>query len=153
MTEEAKTPQPRISYNIGNDLDSLRVALGQEVLDLNNLSEDLDPRVLKRLTIMGLIGYLQQQTTRTPMEQKLEKAELAYSQLEQQGMDVFKPAGRNRGPRKAEKIAALAAIKGALATQIEEALGNKSKEEQDRLLNHPKVLAKVEEMKQGELDL
>lgn len=150
--EEARV---RVSYTPDAANNLLTVKYDQEKMDFA-VAEELYAKhegLKEHLALLGLISYFQRESSKFRDADKLTAIDKAYTTLEEQGTEAFKrkAGGGPRGPRKADKIAALAAIKGVTPAAVEKALASKSKEEQDELLNHKKVLAKLEKMK-GELD-
>ena len=143
-SSEAKV-EPRMSYTITGT--TLTVKRGGETLvaSVDNLPDD----VRQHLMMTGLTDYLQRACARYPKEQKMDAVEGAMDRLDEEGMKVFehKPRGfQSQGPRKQDKIAALAALKGVTPTAVEKALSKHPKEAQDKILNHPDVMAKLSEM-------
>lgn len=152
-TEEKKV---RVSYKQDASTGELTITRADDglVADITSLPED----VRTHLSLLGLTMYLQRETTRVPDEEKLSTVESAYNEIVSKGMKVFEPKPRgfqSKGPRKADKIAALAMLKGTTPAVIEAKLKEKSDEDVDRILNHAKVLEKVAELqaKADTLDL
>lgn len=155
MTEAPEETRVRVSYTPAPDKGMLTVKYDQDVVEFP-VEEDLYAKhegLKEHLAQLGLIAYFQRESSKFRDADKLTAVEKAYDTLAQNGTEAFKrkAGGGPRGPRKADKIAALAAIKGVTPAAVEKALAEKSKEEQDAILNHKKVLAKLEKM-QGELD-
>ncbi len=147
----------RVSYNQDVPKMTLTVRFDKEVVELP-AGEELfaqHPDVKDHLALVGLTTYLQRESSRSKDAEKIEAADKAYEKLLNEGIKAFerKAGGGPRGPRKADKIAALAALKGATTAAVEKVLSTKSKEEQDAILNNKKVLAKLAKMNQGEEEL
>lgn len=107
--------------------------------------------VSRRLALMGLTQHVQRATTRRKDEDPFEVIEQAYNGLKENGLAEFERKqtavpGGDRGPTKAQRIAALAVLYNTTPTVIREKLKDKPKEQVDTILNNEKVLAKVEEM-------
>lgn len=160
MTEEATmgpetTNRQRVAYELFPATKQLQVSFGDEVLRLHT-AEDLDD-VRDQLLLEGLRAYLQKATLRVAEADKLVALENAYNDLVAKGMAVFekKGPGGHSGPKKAEKIAALAALKGTTPEIIKAKLANAPTDKVNALLNSPKVLAAVEKLraKGDDLDL
>lgn len=158
-TEAATDSRVRVSYNQDVPKMTLTVRFDKEVVELP-AGEELfaqHPDVKDHLALVGLTTYLQRESSRQKDAEKIEAADKAYETLLNKGIEAFarKAGGGPRGPRKADKIAALAALKGATTAAVEKVLSTKTKEEQDAILNNKKVLAKLAKMNQGdeELDL
>lgn len=144
-SDESSETANRMRYEIQGT--TLNVKRGNETLQAS--PNTLPDEVRQHLMMTGLIDYLQRACARTPKEQKMDAVEEAMNRLDQEGMKVFerKPRGfQSTGPRKQDKIAALAVLQGATPTAVEKALANRTKDEQDKILNHPDVLQKVSEM-------
>jgi hypothetical protein len=140
----------RVSYDLNADSGTLTVKYGNEEGTLT-LYPELEA-VTGQLALEGLRGFLQRYSAKANEDEKLAAIEEGYNHLIEAGMQAFErkpPFGGQpgpRGPRKADKIAALAAIKGATVAAVKEVLSGMEKEAQDAILNNPKVLAKLEEM-------
>ena len=154
MTDEKEVRQ-RVAYDLDANLKTLKVSFGDsEQLLVQTGGEDLDA-VRTQLVLEGLRTVLQKATLKVPEEEKLVAIEEAYNRLVTEGMKVFerKGPGGVRGPKKAEKLEALALMKGTTTAKIKELLEAKTPEERDAILNHPKVLAKLEKMQAADLEL
>lgn len=141
----------RMSYSI--DGRTLTVRRGGESLQID--TGDYPGDVMDHLAMTGLVTHLQRASVRVPKEEKMQAVETAINEVENEGVDAFAPKPRgfqSQGPRKQDRIAALAALKGASVTAVEKALAAKSKEEQKRLLEHEQVLEKARQM-QATVDL
>jgi hypothetical protein len=148
--------QKRTSYELNPDAGELTVKFEGEV-GVFPLYPDLEA-VTGQLALEGLRGYLQRATSGVDESEKLTAINEAFDQLAAEGMKCFEkkpPFSGPRGPKKADKIAALAALKNATVAAVKEVLTNMDQKEQKRVLNNPKVLAKLEEMQSSasELDL
>jgi hypothetical protein len=108
--------------------------------------------VTGQLALEGLRGFLQRYSSKVDEADKIAAIEEGYNHLVEAGMKAFErkpPFGGQpgpRGPKKSDKIAALAALKGATVAAVTEVLAGMDKAEQNRVLNNPKVLAKLQEM-------
>lgn len=156
-TTPATDSRIRVSYNQDVPKMTLTVRFDKEVVELP-AGEELfaqHPDVKDHLALVGLTTYLQRESSRQKDAEKIEAADKAYEKLLNEGIKAFerKTGGGPRGPRKADKVAALAALKGATTAAVEKALSGMSKEQQDEILNHKKVLAKLAKMNQGEEEL
>lgn len=151
-TEEATTRQ-RVAYELFPGTKTVKVSFGEEVLNLHT-AEDLDA-VRDQLVLEGLRTYLQKATLRVAEADKLVALENAYNDLMAKGMAAFekKGPGGHSGPKKAEKIAALAAMKGTTPEIIKEKLRDKPTDKVNALLNSPKVLAAVAKLRAKGADL
>lgn len=155
-SEDTEDTRKRIRYNINDENAKVNAEFGGEGLLMSPLSECEDKAVHRHLLLMGLVSYLQKATVRVDQDEKMLAVEQAYNDLLEQGMKVFepKPSGFvSRGPRKADKIAALAAIKGVMPSVVEAKLKDMDQERVDAILNHPEVLAKVESLAAQSEDL
>lgn len=161
-TDAQNDTRVRVNYSSDADKMELSVKYDKEEITFPVGSELLKakPEVQEHLMLMGLTTFFQRESSRAKDAEKLDAVEKAYERLMTEGAAAFdrKPGGGgSRGPLKADKIAALAALKNAPITKVEAALKKMSKEEQDKILNNKKVLAKLEKMKGGvdgeELDL
>lgn len=150
--QEVAAQEPRVQYKVDIKDQQLTVSKGAESIELPMIFPD---DVTKHLAQLGLIKYLHQETTKKPNEDKLLVIEQAYDDLAERGMDALQKKPVNRGPKKADRIAALAAIKGVTPDQIKDAMKGMPAEKEQRILNHPAVLQKVEELQSNEdqLDL
>lgn len=145
---------PRVNYSPDADTGVLNVLYDGTKMPLEAGKELFgDEKLRDHLALMGLIHYLQRETMRRTDGEKMDIIEASYDKLVAQKMEVFTHRGRPRGPKKADKIAALAAMKGVTPDAVREAISKMPMEKQDALLNKPEVLAKVEEMKEQQLDL
>lgn len=155
--ESTSSKIPRVSYKINADNGVLTVTKGTDVVDFPVLEDAGDEKLRNHLMQLGLIKYLHQETTKaTGSDDKLAAIEEAYDRLVQQGLGALQRKGVPRGPKKADKVAALAAIKGVTPDRVRESLAGLGDAKAEKLLNHPDVLAKVEEMKaaaENQLDL
>lgn len=157
MTEEAKETRQRVLYELFPATKTVKVSFGEEAINLHT-AEDLDA-VRDQLVLEGLRTYLQKATLRVAEADKLVALENAYNDLIAKGMVAFekKGPGGHSGPKKAEKIAALAAMKGTTPEIIKAKLKDAPTDKVNALLNSPKVLAAVEKLRskgeQLELDL
>lgn len=153
-TEEEATTRQRVAYELFPSTKSVQVTFGEETLRLHT-AEDLDA-VRDQLVLEGLRTYLQKATLRVAEAGKLAALETAYNDLVANGMAAFekKGPGGHTGPKKAEKIAALAALKGTTPDVIKAKLKNAPTDKVNALLNSPKVLAAVAKLqaKGAELD-
>lgn len=140
----------RVTYDLNPETGLLTVKFGNEEANFN-LLPDLEA-VTGQLALEGLRGYLQRYSAKADEGDKIAAIEEGYDNLVKNGMAAFErkpPFGGQpgpRGPKKADKIAALAALKGATVAAVKEVLSGMEKDEQNRILNNPKVLAKLEEM-------
>lgn len=154
--EEARV---RVSYTQDVAKQMLVVKYDKEVIEFP-VAEELYAKhedIKDHLALIGLTSFFQRESSKFRDADKLDAIEKAYEKLVQVGTYAFKrkAGGGPRGPRKADKIAALAALKGATTAAIQKQLEKLSKDEQEAVLNHKKVLAKLEKMKSegDELDL
>jgi len=140
----------RISYHYDEESREITVSRGEDNLSLP-IGQFLDREELKTaLAVSGTIDYLRRAASEVNGEEKMEAIEAAYDRIANEGVDAFKRRPRTRkGPVKAEKVAALAALEEATTVAIEEALADMPKEDQDRLLNSERVLGKLESMKRN----
>ena len=111
--------------------------------------------VSRRLALMGLTVHLQRACTRDKGDSDpFDVLEEAYKELQEQGLAAFErrsPVQRApRGPTKAQKIAALAAMYNTTVEVIRGKLKDKTDEDVNIILNNEKVLAKVNELKAAE---
>ena len=153
MTEETKETRQRVLYELFPTTKTVKVSFGEEALNLHT-AEDLDA-VRDQLVLEGLRTYLQKATLRVAEADKLIALENAYNDLIAKGMVAFekKGPGGHSGPKKAEKIAALAAMKGTTPEIIKEKLRDKPTDKVNALLNSPKVLAAVAKLRAKGADL
>lgn len=157
MTDEATESRQRVSYELDPANKAMTVRFGEEALLLKT-ADDLDA-VRDQLVLEGLRSFLQKATLRVADVDKLPALEAAYNELMAKGMAAFekKGPGGHSGPKKAEKIAALAALKGTTPEIIKAKLKDAPTDKVNALLNSPKVLAAVEKLRskgeQLELDL
>lgn len=157
MTEEAKETRQRVLYELFPATKTVKVSFGEEAINLHT-AEDLDA-VRDQLVLEGLRTYLQKATLRVAEADKLVALENAYNDLIAKGMVAFekKGPGGHSGPKKTEKIAALAAMKGTTPEIVKAKLKDAPTDKVNALLNSPKVLAAVEKLRskgeQLELDL
>jgi len=157
MTDEANETRQRVSYELDPENKAMTVRFGEEALLLKT-ADDLDA-VRDQLVLEGLRSFLQKATLRVADVDKLPALEAAYNELMAKGMAAFekKGPGGHTGPKKAEKIAALAAMKGTTPEIIKAKLKDAPTDKVNALLNSPKVLAAVEKLRskgeQLELDL
>lgn len=144
----------RVNYKPDTDKGHLEVSYGAEVLTLSADTDVLEDDAVKdHLAYLGLITYLQRESSRARNEDKLDAIDEAYASLVSQGMQAFeRKSNAPKGPKKADKIAALAMLKGRTPDAVRDAVKKLPQAEQDKLLNHPKVLAKVEELRSGDAD-
>lgn len=152
-TTEETTSRQRVMYELFPATKTIQVSFGDESLRLHT-AEDLDA-VRDQLVLEGLRTYLQKATLRVAEADKLVALENAYNDLMAKGMVAFekKGPGGHTGPKKAEKIAALAAMKGTTPEIIKEKLRDKPTDKVNALLNSPKVLAAVEKLRAKGADL
>lgn len=140
--------QQRVTYDLDPEQGTLSVKFG-DAEGVFTLFPELEA-ISTQLALEGLRGYLQRYSAKA--EDKVGAIDEGYNRLVELGMAAFErkpPFGGHpgpRGPTKADKIAALAYLKGATVAAIKSVLEGMEKEEQDRVLNNPKVLAKLEEM-------
>jgi hypothetical protein len=150
QVEAADTARLRVNYNADAATQMLTVSYDKEAVELPAGEELFDkyPEVKDHLALVGLTTFLQRESSRVKDADKLDAIEKAYARVLNSGAKAFerRPGGGPRGPRKADKIAALAALKGVTTAAIEKALSELSKEDQDKALNQKKVLAKLEKM-------
>jgi hypothetical protein len=157
MTDEANETRQRVAYELDPENKAMTVRFGEEALLLKT-ADDLDA-VRDQLVLEGLRSFLQKATLRVADVDKLPALEAAYNELMAKGMAAFekKGPGGHTGPKKAEKIAALAALKGTTPEIIKAKLKDAPTDKVNALLNSPKVLAAVEKLRskgeQLELDL
>jgi hypothetical protein len=152
MTEDT-TDRNRVSYDLSVEDKTLLATYAGTGVRIQ-LDDKLDA-VKVRLMLEGLRTVLQRATLRVPDEAKIEAIEAVYNELVEKGMGAFerKSPGGARGPKKADKLMALALLKGVTVDQIKAALDKKSTEEQSAILNNPKVLAKLAKMREAEVEL
>jgi hypothetical protein len=140
----------RVSYDLNAETGTLTVKYGNEQGTLT-LFPELEA-VTGQLALEGLRGFLQRYSAKVDEDEKLAAIEEGYNHLVDVGMAAFErkpPFGGQpgpRGPKKADKIAALAVLKGATVAAVKEVLSAMDLKEQNRILNNPKVLAKLQEM-------
>ena len=142
---------PRVSITHGSD--NLTITRGDEKATLPYSLVFADEAVMDRLAKEGLAAYLRKVTAEVESEQRLAAMEEAFEKLVDGGIDVLTPKRQPRGPLKADKVAALAFIKGVTVGSIEDALSLKDKAEQDEILNDPEVLEQVERLQAGSVAL
>lgn len=143
---EVAEVQKRVNYNIGED--AMQVRLGNEEMELP-LPEGME----QYLAFMGLRGYLQQKTM--GVEDKLAAIEEVYNELLEKGVSVFErksPVGRTVQFKKADKIMALAMLKGSTVSAIQSALEGFDTDTQNQILNSDEVMNKLRAM-QSEVSL
>lgn len=139
--------QKRTAYELNPEKGELSVKFGGEE-GVFPLYPELEA-VTGQLALEGLRGYLQRATSGVAESEKITAINEAFDELASNGMQCFEkkpPFSGPRGPKKADKIAALAALKGATVAAIKEALGVMEPKDQNRILNNPKVLEKLAEM-------
>lgn len=152
MSEEAS--RKRVNYAPNEENTELTVSQGEDRLTLAAGEIFEDTEVRDHLAMLGLTTYLRREAGDAPAEDRLTAVDAAYDRLAAEGTKVFQRKPRtNRGPRKSEKVAALAALEGATTDAVENALARMSKEEQAETLNHERVLDKLESMKRSDDDL
>lgn len=140
----------RVTYDLNAETGVLTVKFGNEEGSFGLLPELEE--VTGQLALEGLRGFLQRYSAKADEADKIAAIEEGYNYLVEAGMKAFErkpPFGGQpgpRGPKKADKIAALAVLKGATVAAVKEVLAGMDKAEQNRVLNNPKVLAKLEEM-------
>jgi len=140
----------RVTYDLNAETGVLTVKFGNEEGSFG-LLPDLEA-VTGQLALEGLRGYLQRYSSKAEEADKITAIEEGYNHLVEVGMQAFErkpPFGGQpgpRGPKKADKIAALDVLKGATVAAVKEVLSAMDLKEQNRILNNPKVLAKLEEM-------
>ena len=139
--------QKRTAYELNPEKGELTVKFEGEV-GVFPLYPELEA-VTGQLALEGLRGYLQRATSGVAENEKVAAINEAFDRLVADGMQCFEkkpPFSGPRGPKKADKIAALAALKGATVAAIKEALSVMEPKDQNRILNNPKVLEKLNEM-------
>lgn len=141
----------RISYHYEAESREIIVTRGENDSMSLPIGQFLDRDDLKTaLAASGAIDYLRRAASEVTGDEKMGSIEEAYDRIANEGVDAFKRRPRTRrGPIKAEKVAALAALEEATTVAIEQALADMPKEEQDRLLNSDRVLGKLESMKRN----
>lgn len=134
----------RVSYTTAKD--KLTARFGGAGIDLH-VPDDLKDI----LAVHGLRAYIQQQTINVESDDRLESVEKAYEQLLEQGESAFErksPVGRKVQYKKADKIMALAMIKGVTVTAARAALSALEPEKQNKILNSEPVMAKLKAMQE-----
>jgi hypothetical protein len=138
----------RISYVTSKD--KLTARFGGAGIDLSV------PESLKDiLAVHGLRAYIQQHTINTESDDRLESVEQAYENLLVQGEAAFErksPVGRKVQFKKADKIMAVAMLKGVTVTAAKAALMALEPEKQAKILNSDAVMNKLRDM-QEQVDL
>lgn len=149
MTEETTEVRQRVTYDLQPATKTMTISFGEDQLVLKTSDDLTDAMVREQLVLEGLRSYLQKVTLRVAEENKLVALENAYSTLLQTGMESFEKRGPggHAGPKKADKIAALAVLKGTTPEAIKLALKDKPTDKVNALLNSPKVLTAVEKLK------
>lgn len=147
----APTAKPKkVSFKILTEERAIEVAFDGKIERLP-LSEEL-VGVQRHLALMGLAQYLQK--AKGDGVDKLAEIKTAYQQLATEGMNVFEKKKRNRtGISKGAKIIALAVLKGTTPAVINAKLAEKTKEEQEKILNSEDVLAKARAMQDSGADI
>lgn len=141
----------RVTYKQDIENGKLSVSYADVELELDP-GDDLlqDAELTTHLAYLGLTTYLQREAAKLSGD-KVEAIEEVYGQLCDERSNAFKRKPRKvSGPKKAEKVAALAAIKGVSPEVIREHLKKMDEARQAKVLDHPKVLAKVAEMSKAE---
>lgn len=142
----------RVNYKPNTKDDFLVVSYGAEHMTLDAGKEIMrHPGVRDHLAYLGLITYLQRESSRAREAQKLDAIDIAYVEIAENGLKAFeRKSNAPTGPKKADKVAALAMLKNRTPDAIREAIKKLPQAKQDELLNHPKVLAKVAELLAGD---
>lgn len=146
--------EERMCFVFSDNPPALEIGFNDEtlVLDLDGLGND----VIQRLMLEGLKSYLQRRTYRSKSEDKVGEMENVYHELMDRGLESFGSRGRaQKGskPHRQSRIAAIAMLKGTTPAAVRKRLEGMSKEAADMLLNHPKVVAKAQELQDAEDDL
>lgn len=158
--QDTETPAPqaagdnrnRVNYKPDIKGDFLVVSYGPEHMTLDAGKEIMQHEgVRDHLAYLGLITYLQRESSKARDIQKLDAIDVAYAEIADKGMKAFeRKSNAPTGPKKADKVAALAMLKNRTPDAIRDALKKLPQAKQDELLNHPKVLEKVAELKAGD---
>lgn len=151
------TPKNRITFRTAVVDGNLTISRGEEtlILPVANLFEG-DSELQSHFAAIGLVAHLRKVTGELPSEERMAAMELEYDRIEELGLGALATKQtRTRGPRKAEKIAALAILEGATTDAIEAALAKMSKEAQEEVLNAERVIEQLGRMKRSDeaLDL
>lgn len=144
----------RTTFRFTNDPPALEIGFNDEtlVLDLDGLGND----VIQHLMLEGLKTHLQRRAYRSKTEDKIGEMENVYNELLDRGLDAFATQGkspRKSKPHRQSRIAAIAMIKGTTPAAVRKRLEGMSKEDADTILNHPRVVAKAQELQDAEDDL
>lgn len=145
MSEDIKQ---RVRYSFEDE--SLVVRYGDEQMTLE-LPDDMT--VL--LALYGLRAYLQQRSINSG-EEKLAAIEQAYDTLVEEGEAAFErksPVGRKVQFKKADKIMALAVLKGVTITTMQKVLSKFDTEKVNKLLNSDAVIAQLQKTQEEEVNL
>lgn len=136
--------------NYAHEEDTIVVSRGEERMSLGISDVASDEETKEALVAQGLASYLRRAASEVPADEKFDAIERAYDRLVSEGAKAFQPKPRVRkAPRKAEKVSALAVLRGTTTDAIEEALSDMDKDRQDEVLNAEEVLSKVEELRQN----
>lgn len=134
----------RISYSLGDEL--LIARFGGESMEL-----EVPPHLKDKLAAYGLRAFIQQRTVNSANENKLGAVQDAYVKLIEEGDSAFErksPVGRKVQFKKADKIMALAMIKGVTVTAAKAALSALEPEKQNKVLNSEAVIEKLKLMQE-----
>lgn len=151
---DQKAAQPRVSFPSVAEDGQITIKRGDENLTLPVSGLLQDQELMARFAVLGLVAHLRKVSADLPSEDRMAAIEREYDRIEEQGVKALDAKQtRNRGPRKAEKIAALAVLESATTDAIEEALSQMSKDHQDEVLNSDRVTEQLGRMKRTGFDL
>ena len=126
-----------------------RVRVGDDWEDQETSSFDAKElkAVAGKLAVMGMAEILRRASNKEPFENKLAAMQKRFNELKE-GKDPLERKTPT-GPRytKASKMAAIAVMYGVTTNTVKEKFKDLPEDKVEALLNDPKVLAKVDEMR------
>lgn len=123
--------------------------------DGDEMELSLPEELTEILALYGLRAFLQSKTLGSE-DEKLVAIEKAYDMLVEEGEAAFErksPVGRKVQFKKADKIMALAMLKGVTITAMKEVLANLDPAKVNKILDSEAVMTKLKEMQDEEIDL
>lgn len=114
---------------------------------------DVPKELSNELALYGLRAYIQNNSAKT--DNRIEEIEKTYDDLLHTGAAAFErktPVGNRVQFRKADKVMALAVLKGVTITVMQDALSKLDPERQNKVLNSEAVMKKLHSM-QDEISL
>lgn len=138
----------RIHYTMSDK--TLHAKFGQDTIDL-----ELPEGIKTHLALYGLRSYLQNNTDKD-VGDRIGAIEETYNQLVKAGEKAFErksPVGNKVQFKMADKVMALAMIKGVTVTALNEALSQLEPERRKKVLNSESVMNKLRAMQGEDLSL